>query len=350
MQDKIISMTPISDDEGMGDPLRPQRLDSFVGQREIVDNLHVYIDAAKARGEPLDPVLFNGPPGIGKTTLARILANEMGAHIHITSGPAIRNSAEMAYLLTKVKKGDVVFIDEIHATNVKALESAYSAITDGIMDIVTGSRDHPEVHSMKIPAFTLIGATTRVAKLPAPLRDRFGIQETLSYYMPDELSVIVDHSATILNVKLDPGVAAIIGQSARGVPRIANRLLRRVRDFAMAASRSTVDPNTVHNAMERMGIDHLGLTIMDRKMMRIVINDYSTKPIGLSTIASEMSESPQTIEEVFEPYMIQTGLLQKTAMGRLLTPRGIEHLRLLGELPPKPDSETEARGDIDGKE
>ncbi|KRL28590.1 crossover junction endoribonuclease subunit B [Limosilactobacillus frumenti DSM 13145] len=306
--------------------LRPQWLSEYIGQEKIKHELQVYIDAAKKREEALDHVLLYGPPGLGKTTLAMVIAREMGVNIKTTSGPAIEKPGDLVALLNELKPGDVLFIDEIHRLPKVVEEMLYSAMEDFYIDIVVGEgpTSHP-VH-FPLPPFTLIGATTRAGMLSAPLRDRFGIIEHMNYYNQDELTQIIFRSAQIFNTKIDDEGAKELALRSRGTPRIANRLLKRVRDFAQVAGQSTIDLPVVQRSLKLLAVDDRGLDEVDRKLLLTMINYYHGGPVGLKTIAANIGEETSTIEEMYEPYLLQIGYLTRTARGRVVTAAGYQHL------------------------
>lgn len=309
--------------------LRPQWLSEYIGQEKIKHELQVYIDAAKKREEALDHVLLYGPPGLGKTTLAMVIAREMGVNIKTTSGPAIEKPGDLVALLNELKPGDVLFIDEIHRLPKVVEEMLYSAMEDFYIDIVVGEgpTSHP-VH-FPLPPFTLIGATTRAGMLSAPLRDRFGIIEHMNYYNQDELTQIIFRSAQIFNTKIDDEGAKELALRSRGTPRIANRLLKRVRDFAQVAGQSTIDLPVVQRSLKLLAVDDRGLDEVDRKLLLTMINYYHGGPVGLKTIAANIGEETSTIEEMYEPYLLQIGYLTRTARGRVVTAAGYQHLGIL---------------------
>lgn len=306
--------------------LRPQRLSDYIGQDKIKHKLRVYIKAAKAREEALDHVLLYGPPGLGKTTLAMVIANEMGVNIKTTSGPAIEKPGDLVALLNELKPGDVLFIDEIHRLPKVVEEMLYSAMEDYYIDIVIG--EGPTAHPVHfpLPPFTLIGATTRAGMLSAPLRDRFGIVEHMNYYNQDELKKIIFRSAEIFNSKIADEGAHELALRSRGTPRIANRLLKRVRDFAQVAGKAEIDLPTVRKALDLLQVDDHGLDEVDRKMLLTMINFYHGGPVGLKTIAANIGEETNTIEEMYEPYLLQIGYLSRTPRGRVVTPAAYQHL------------------------
>ena len=320
--------TPTRQPEDVDAALRPKSLDEFVGQQGARDNLRVFIAAAKARGEALDHVLFFGPPGLGKTTLAQIIAREMGVGFRATSGPVIAKSGDLAALLTNLEDGDVLFIDEIHRLQPQVEEILYPAMEDRALDLMIG--EGPSARSVRIdlPRFTLVGATTRQGLLTTPLRDRFGIPVRLNFYTVAELTRVVTRAAGLLNLAISPDGAAEIAGRARGTPRIAGRLLRRVRDFAHAAGHDIVDARAADAALNRLEVDKLGLDAMDRRYLMMIADIYRGGPVGVETLAAGLSEPRDTIEEVIEPYLIQLGLVARTARGRCLNALGWKHLGL----------------------
>jgi Holliday junction DNA helicase RuvB len=308
--------------------LRPKSLDEFVGQKAARENLRVFISAARSRGDALDHVLFFGPPGLGKTTLAQIIARELGVGFRATSGPVIAKSGDLAALLTNLEDGDVLFIDEIHRLSPAVEEVLYPAMEDRALDLMIG--EGPSARSVRIdlPKFTLVGATTRQGLLTTPLRDRFGIPVRLSFYTVDELERVVTRAAGLLDLGIAPDGAHEIAKRARGTPRIAGRLLRRVRDFANVAGATTVDAQAADAALNRLEVDKLGLDAMDRRYLMMIADIYRGGPVGVETLAAGLSEPRDTIEEVIEPYLIQLGLIARTARGRCLNSRGWKHLGL----------------------
>ena len=305
--------------------LRPKTLNEYVGQEKAKSNLDVYIKSAKLRSEPLDHVLLYGPPGLGKTTLSAIIANEMGVNIRTTSGPAIEKAGDLAAILTNLAPGDVLFIDEIHRLSRVAEEILYPAMEDYSLDIILGKG--PGAHSVRLdlPKFTLIGATTRAGLLTAPLRDRFGVISRLELYTPEELAEIVTRSADILGTKIDPSGAMEIARRSRGTPRIANRMLKRVRDFAEVKGNGQITAEIADIALSRMEVDNLGLDNIDRKMMMFIIENFNGGPVGLDTLAASIGEDANTIEDVYEPYLLQLGFLSRTPRGRMATIKAYEH-------------------------
>ncbi len=315
--------TPEDDAEGS---LRPRLLKEYIGQEKAKQNLSVFIESAKKRGEPLDHVILHGPPGLGKTTLAAIIANEMGSTLRKTSGPAIEKARDLAALLTSLDENDVLFIDEIHRLNRAVEEILYPAMEDRQIDIIIGQGPAATSISIDLKPFTLVGATTRSGQLSSPLRDRFGIDLKLELYKPEELRRIITRSADILQVEIDPDGALEIASRSRGTPRIANRLLRRVRDFAEIYTGGVITRELADRALKMLDIDGCGLDAIDRRLLRGIIVNYGGGPVGLDTIAATINEESVTIEDVYEPYLLQQGFLTRTPRGRCVTPRAYEHL------------------------
>ena len=307
-------------------PLRPKTLDDYVGQEKVKENLSVFMKAAKIRQEPLDHVLLYGPPGLGKTTLSCIIANEMGVNIRITSGPAIEKPGDLAALLTNLNPGDVLFADEIHRLPRAVEEILYPAIEDFSIDIITGKGQMAASYHLPLPKFTLVGATTRAGQLSAPLRDRFGVVLRLEMYSTEELSKIVTRSAKILNIKITPDAATEIASRSRGTPRIANRLLKRIRDFAEILTAGEITLESAKTGLEKLEIDELGLDSNDRRMLKAIINFYKGGPVGVETLAAAIGEEAVTVEDVYEPYLMQIGFLSRTPRGRVVNPGAYEHL------------------------
>ncbi len=308
--------------------LRPRTLTEYIGQEKAKENLSIFIDAAKLRKEPLDHVLLHGPPGLGKTTLSGIIANEMGVNIRVTSGPAIEKPGDLAALLTNLNENDILFVDEIHRLNRQVEEILYPAMEDYAIDIIIGKGPSANSIRLDLPRFTRIGATTRAGQLSAPLRDRFGVILRLGLYTPRELGQIVTRSAGILNVPIEEEGAAEIAKRARGTPRIANRLLRRVRDFAQVRAGGVITKGVADQALTALEVDHLGLDEVDRRMLRSIIRHYGGGPVGLETLAATVGEEAVTLEDVYEPYLMQVGFLTRTPRGRCVTRLAYEHLGL----------------------
>ncbi|MDY4035984.1 MAG: Holliday junction branch migration DNA helicase RuvB [Candidatus Pseudoscilispira sp.] len=329
----MVTKTLLGEDLRSEVSLRPHSLEEYVGQQKAKENLRIFIEAAKRRTEPLDHVLLHGPPGLGKTTLAGIIAAEMGVNIRITSGPAIEKAGDLAALLTNLNENDILFVDEIHRLNRSVEEILYPAMEDYAIDIIIGKGPSANSIRLDLPKFTLIGATTRAGQLSAPLRDRFGVTLRLELYTPEELSGIVTRSAGILEVPIEPQGAMEIASRSRGTPRIANRMLRRVRDFAQVRGDGVITKDIADLALTALEIDYLGLDAVDRRMMCAIIENYGGGPVGLETLAATIGEESVTLEDVYEPYLMQMGFLTRTPRGRCVTHKAYEHLHL-----PLPDS------------
>lgn len=325
-EERIIAPDLTSFDSDIETSLRPKVLTDYIGQQKAKENLEVYIKAAKARGESLDHVLLYGPPGLGKTTLAGIIANEMNVNFRVTSGPAIEKQGDLAALLTNLNEGDVLFIDEIHRLNRSVEEVLYPAMEDNALDIIIGKGPSARSIRLDLPKFTLVGATTRAGQLSAPLRDRFGVVLRLELYTPEELAQIVTRSANILGIDIEKYGALEIASRSRGTPRIANRLLKRARDFAQVIGNGIIDEESADHALEKMEIDNMGLDSIDRLLLSTMIKSYGGGPVGLETIAAAIGEEAVTIEDVYEPYLMQIGFLGRTPRGRVVTAAGYEHL------------------------
>ena len=306
--------------------LRPQKLEDYIGQKKATDNLKIFIEAAKLRKEPLDHVLFYGPPGLGKTTLAGIISNEMGVDIRITSGPAIERAGDLAAILTNLNENDVLFIDEIHRLNRSVEEVLYSAMEDFALDIIIGKGPSARSIRLDIAKFTLIGATTRAGSLSAPLRDRFGVSCKFEMYTTEELKKIIGRSAELLGVTADEQSMEEMAKRSRGTPRVANRMLKRVRDFSQVKGNGVIDIDITQKALDALGVDHMGLESLDREILRTIIERFKGGPVGVDTIAASIGEERVTIEDVYEPYLIQAGFLHRTQKGRVVSAQAYKHL------------------------
>lgn len=331
MEDRIISGALREEDAVIEASLRPSRIDEFVGQKKLRENLKIFIQAAKQRAEPLDHTLFFGPPGLGKTTLANILAYEMAANIKTTSGPVLERPGDLAGVLTNLTEGDILFIDEIHRLPHIVEEYLYPAMEDYFIEIMIDKGASARSVRINLPRFTLVGATTRSGLLTAPMRARFGIVERLNYYEEDELTEIVARSSKILNIETDPRGAQEIASRSRGTPRVANRLLKRVRDFAQVKADGKITHEVADQALSMIEVDQAGLDQMDKKILGYLMREFNGGPVGVTTLAVAVGEDAETLEEIYEPYLIQKGFLKRTAQGRVLTARAYEHL---GETPP----------------
>lgn len=328
MLDRMISTELVEEDITIENNLRPQSLDDYIGQEKVKQNLRIFIEAAKSRGESLDHVLLYGPPGLGKTTLAGIVANEMDVHLKVTSGPAIEKPGEIAALLNNLQEGDVLFIDEIHRLNRQVEEVLYPAMEDFAIDILVGKGQAARSIRLELPKFTLVGATTRAGMLTAPLRDRFGVVNRLNFYETEELMTIVINSAAVLGIAIEEEGAREIARRSRGTPRLANRLLKRVRDFAEVKYDGIITKDVAMVALNHLEVDTLGLDQIDRTLLKTMIDVFRGNPVGLDTLAAAVGEDSGTIEDVYEPYLIQNGLIQRTPRGRIVTGAAYQHFGL----------------------
>lgn len=332
-ENRIVTMQEREEDNWQFS-LRPRYLKEYIGQTQAKENLHIFIEAAKLRGDTLDHVLLYGPPGLGKTTLAGIVANELGVNFRVTSGPAIERAGDLAALLSNLQPGDVLFIDEIHRLSRSVEEVLYSAMEDYALDIIIGKGPSARSVRIELPKFTLIGATTRAGSLAAPLRDRFGVISRLEYYKQNELEFIVSRSADILDIHMDPEGASEIARRSRGTPRIANRLLKRVRDVAQVLGDGVITKEIADQALQRLDIDKLGLDRIDRRILSTIIEKFDGGPVGVDTIAASVSEERESVEDVYEPYLMQLGLLARTNRGRIVTPAAYDHLGIARKAEP----------------
>jgi len=328
MDERIVSPGRKTDEIVLDTSLRPRLLSEYIGQERIKQNLTICIAAARERAESLDHVLLHGPPGLGKTTLAHVIANEMAVNIKVTSGPAIERPGDLAAILTNLRKGDILFIDEVHRLGHVVEEVLYPAMEDYALDIIIGKGPSARSIRLKLPSFTIIGATTRIALMTSPLRDRFGVVYRLDFYDQAAMETIVDRSARILAISIDAGGTEAIARRARGTPRVANRLLKRVRDYAQVRAGGTITAEVAHQALSLLEVDELGLDDVDRKILRTIIEKFGGGPVGLETIGAALSEEADTIMDVYEPYLLQLGFLERTPRGRVATPLAYQHLGL----------------------
>ncbi len=325
---RLVAARAQSDDQRFDRIFRPSRLDEFVGQEKHKDNLKVFVEAARKRGEPLDHILLSGPPGLGKTTLAHILAQEMGVNLHLTSGPAVEHKGVLSGLLTRLEKHDVLFIDEIHRMTAPVEEALYPALEDFRIDVMMGEGAFAESIPLELKPFTLVGATTRTGLLTKPLKERFGVTLRLEFYPPEDLAKIIVRSAKLLGVPCDEKGALSLAHRSRGTPRVANRLIRRVRDFADVQGTGVIDQDIVEFTCERLEVDEAGLDVMDRRLLEILIEFYGGGPVGVETLAAALAEPRDTVEDVYEPYLLQQGFLARTSRGRTATQKAYDHLGL----------------------
>lgn len=327
-EESIVRSVEIKDDKIMDHTIRPECLDEYIGQQDVKENIKVFIEAAKIRGDCLDHVLLYGPPGLGKTTLAFIIANELESNIKTASGPSIEKSGDLAAILSTLEPGDVLFIDEIHRMPRFIEEILYPAMEDFTLDIIIGSEGNTRNIKIDLPPFTLVGATTRAGDLTAPLRDRFGIISKMQYYTLEELTTIVKRTSRVLGVDIEDGAALELASRSRGTPRIANRLFKRVRDFALVEGKGMIDKEIMEHALSRLKVDKYGLDDVDHELLLAIIKKFNGGPVGVDAIASAIGEEVTTIEDVYEPYLLQNGLLKRTSRGRIVTPKAYEVLQL----------------------
>lgn len=326
--DRLLDASEEPEDKDFEQTLRPQKLTDYIGQGKVKDNLEIFLEAARRRGEPIEHVLLHGGPGLGKTTLAHIIANEVGVNIRVTSGPAIERAGDLAAILTNLKAGDILFIDEIHRLNKVIEEVLYPAMEDYALDIVIGKGPSARTLRLDLPKFTIIGATTRYNLLSSPLRDRFGMTYRLDFYQDDEIADILKRSAKILNIALDKEAATKIASRSRKTPRIANRLLKRVRDYAEVKGDGAITSALADEALNKLEVDHLGLDEIDRRILQTIIEKFKGGPVGLNSISASLSEEMDTVEEIYEPFLLQLGFLIRTPRGRVVTEAGYQHLGL----------------------